>query len=115
MFDVTHGAGLTAIWTSWARYCMDDCLDRFVKFAKNVMGVQDTGSDEGIAEKGICRMEEFYHRIGMPVNMTELGIHPTDEQIKEMAEQTIKAAGGKQGSAKVLYTEDIIKIFNRAR
>lgn len=115
MFDVTHGAGLTAIWPSWARYCMNDCLDRFVKFAQNVMGVQDAGSDEKIAEEGICRMEEFYHRIGMPVNMTELGIHPTDEQIKEMAEQTIKAAGGKQGSAKVLYTEDIIKIFNMAR
>ena len=115
MFDVTHGAGLTAIWPSWARYCMNDCLDRFVKFAKNVMGVETRESDVETAEEGIRRMEDFYHRIGMPVNMTELGIHPTDAQIKEMAEETIKAAGGKQGSAKILYTEDIIKIFNMAR
>ena len=85
------------------------------KFAKNVMGVEGQESDVKTAEEGIRRMEEFYHRIGMPVNMTELGIHPTDAQIKEMAEETIKAAGGKQGSAKVLYEEDIIKIFNMAK
>ncbi len=26
MFDVAHGAGLAAIWGSWARYVLDDCL-----------------------------------------------------------------------------------------
>lgn len=115
MFDVTHGAGLTAIWPSWARYCADSCLDRFVKYAKNVMGVQEAGSDREIAEEGIRRMEDFYHRIGMPVNMTELGIAPTDEQIQEMAQETIKAAGGSQGSAKVLSVEDIVKIYHMAK
>lgn len=115
MFDVTHGAGLTAIWPSWARYCADSCLDRFVKYAKNVMGVQEDGSDREIAEEGIRRMEDFYHRIGMPVNMTELGIAPTDEQIEEMAQETIKAAGGSQGSAKVLSVEDIVKIYHMAK
>lgn len=115
MFDVTHGAGLAAIWPSWARYCMDSCLDRFVKYAKNVMGVDQAGSDHEIAEEGIRRMEEFYHRIGMPINMTELGISPTDAQMQEMAEETIKAAGGGQGSAKVLYVEDIVKIYHMAK
>ena len=115
MFDVTHGAGLTAIWPSWARYCVDSCLDRFVKYARNVMGVQEAGSEREIAEEGIRRMEEFYHRIGMPVNMTELGISPTDAQIEEMAQETIKAAGGSQGSAKVLSVEDIVKIYHMAK
>lgn len=115
MFDVTHGAGLTAIWPSWARYCMDSCLPRFVKYAVNVMGVEQSGSDHEIAEEGVRRMEAFYHRIGMPVNMTELGIAPTDEQISEMAQETIKAAGGSQGSARVLSAEDIIKIYHMAK
>ncbi|MDY4068878.1 MAG: iron-containing alcohol dehydrogenase, partial [Lachnospiraceae bacterium] len=39
MFDVTHGAGLAAVWGSWARYVYKECLPRFVKFAVNVMGV----------------------------------------------------------------------------
>ena len=36
---MTHGAGLAAIWGSWARYVMDKHLKRFVKYAVNVMGV----------------------------------------------------------------------------
>ena len=29
LFDVAHGAGLAAIWGSWARYVYKDCLSRF--------------------------------------------------------------------------------------
>lgn len=39
LYDVAHGAGLSAVWGSWARYVCDHCLDRFVRFAKNAMGV----------------------------------------------------------------------------
>ena len=41
MFDVAHGAGLSAIWGSWARYVYKDCTNRFVRFALNVMNVED--------------------------------------------------------------------------
>ena len=39
LYDVAHGAGLAAIWGSWARYVYKDCLPRFKKFALNVMDV----------------------------------------------------------------------------
>lgn len=52
------------------------------------------GTDEEIAEAGIRAMEDFYHEIGMPVNMRELGIAPTDGQIEEMAERCMAASGG---------------------
>ena len=39
MFDVTHGAGLAAVWPSWARYVYKENVSRFVRFAVNVMGV----------------------------------------------------------------------------
>ena len=32
MFDVTHGAGLAALWPSWARYVYKECLPRFVRY-----------------------------------------------------------------------------------
>ena len=114
MFDVTHGAGLAAIWPSWARYVYKDCLSRFVKYAKNVMGVTAGGSDEETALLGIKAMEEFYHSIGMPVNLKELGIHPTEEQIQEMAEGCLKASGSATGSAKKLDLQDIIRIYQMA-
>lgn len=115
MFDVTHGAGLAAVWPSWARYVKSDCLYRFVRYAKNVMGVQLKGTDEEIAEAGIRAMEDFYHQIGMPTNMKELGIEPTDEQIHEMAVSCMAVCGGKGGSAKVLKLEDVEKIYHMAK
>lgn len=114
MFDVTHGAGLAAIWPSWARYVYKDCLPRFVKYAKNVMGVTAGDSEEETALLGIKAMEEFYHSIGMPVNLKELGIHPTEEQIREMAEGCLKASGSATGSAKKLDLQDMIRIYQMA-
>lgn len=115
MFDVTHGAGLAAVWPSWARYVAGDCMPRFVCFARNVMGVTGAGTDEEIAEAGIRAMEDFYHQIGMPVNMKELGIAPTDGQIEEMAERCMAACGGHTGSARKLSKEDMIRIYENAR
>jgi alcohol dehydrogenase class IV len=60
-------------------------------------------------------MEEFYHKIGMPVNLRELGIEPTDEEIEKMAESCMRACGKPSGSAKVLDKEDIKKIYKMAR
>ena len=33
MFDVTHGAGLAAVWGSWARYVYKSDVARFAKLA----------------------------------------------------------------------------------
>ena len=111
MFNVTHGAGLAAVWPSWARYVYKDCLPRFVKYAVNVMGVTPGATDEETALAGIAAMEEFYHRIGMPINFKELGIDPTDEQMAEMAASCARACGGAKGSAKVLHQSDMEAIY----
>lgn len=115
MFDVTHGAGLAAVWPAWARYVYKNALPRFVRYAVKVMGVAPDGTDEEIALRGIKAMEEFYHSIGMPINMEELGVEPTDKQIHEMAVRCAKACGGSKGSAKLLYKEDMEEIYRMAR
>lgn len=114
MFDVAHGAGLAAIWGSWARYVLQDCIPRFYRFARNVMGITEAGSEEEIALKGIGAMEDFYRSIKMPTNMKELGIAPTDGQLKTMAHMCSLAAGGSKGSAKKLYEEDMYQIYRMA-
>lgn len=115
MFDVAHGAGLAALWGSWARYVYRDCLHRFRKFAIRVMGVEDSGNPEDTALAGIRTFEDFLHEIHMPVSMSELGIHPTDEQIEELAEKCSIASGDKKGSAKVLHKADMLEIYRMAR
>ena len=115
MFDVAHGAGLAAIWGTWARYVYKECLGRFKKFALNVWNVDGSGSDEEIALRGIEAMEAFYRKVHMPTNLRELGIEPTDEQIVELARKCAVSTGGKVGSAKVLFEDDMRKIFEAAR
>lgn len=114
MFDVTHGAGLSAIWPSWARTVYKDALPRFVRYARNVMGITAEASEEEIAFMGIAAMENFYHSIGMPVNFRELGIKPTDEQMEEMAKGCLRASGGRTGSARRLTLEDMVGIYRAA-
>ncbi len=115
MFDVTHGAGLAAIWGSWARFVYRDCLPRFVQFAVNVMDVKPEKSDEETALAGIRAMEAFYRRIGMPTNIKELGVEPTDEQIEEMAAAVAVVCGDPFGSAKKLSKKDVAEIYRKAR
>lgn len=120
MFDVAHGAGLTALWGSWARYVYKDCLHRFYQFAVNVMGVQAASEDaeeqhRAVALKGIEAMEQFFQEIHMPISMKELGIEPNEAQIAELARKCSIASGGKKGSAKVLLEEDMKKIYEMAR
>ena len=111
LYDVAHGAGLAAIWGSWARYVYKNCLPRFKRYAINVMGVEPTGTDEEIALKGIEAMEDFYRSINMPTNMRELGISPTDDELKTMAHKCAVGVGGASGSAMVLKEEDMLAIY----
>lgn len=39
------------------------------------------------AVAGIEAMENYYRSVGMPTSLCELGIHATEEQIKEMADK----------------------------
>ena len=114
MFDVTHGAGLAAVWPSWARYVCASILPRFARYAVNVMGVEPGATDAETAEKGIHAMEDFYRSIGMPTNMRELGIAPTDAQLRAMAASCAQACGGSKGSARVLFEEDMYNIYKMA-
>ena len=114
MFDVAHGAGLAAVWGSWARYVHHAAPDRFVKFAVEVLDVEPGADDEETIEKGIQAMEAFYHRINMPVNLRELGVSPTAEQIAFMAASCEEKAGGANGQVVPLKKEDMVKIYTMA-
>ena len=117
MFDVTHGAGLAAVWPSWARYVMHENLSRFVRLAVNVMDVPNDFTDpEGTALKGIEAMERFYHAIGMPTTIKELiGRDITDAEIKEMTRKCSRDYQITCGCFKVLKAEDMEAIYKMAR
>ncbi len=111
LYDVAHGAGLAAIWGSWARYVYRDCLPRFCRFAVNVMGIDPDGPEVGIARKGIEAVEDFFRRIKMPTNLRELGVNPSEEEYLTMAHKCAVGVGGAKGSAKLLREGDMLAIY----
>ena len=116
LYDVAHGAGLAAIWGSWARYVYKNCLPRFKRYAINVMGISaSAGTDEEIALKGIEAMEDFYREIKMPTNLRELGVNATDEDLKLMAHKCAVGVNGGKGSARFLKEEDMYEIYKMSR
>ena len=114
VYDVAHGAGLAAIWGSWARYVCDSCKDRFYRFAVNVMEVTPSDDIDTVIHTGIEKLEAFFRSIHMPTPLKELGIAPSDAILREMAHNCAIASGGKKGSAKLLYEEDMYQIYKAA-
>ncbi len=116
LFGVTHGAGLAAIWGSWARYTMKNHLTRFVQFAVNVMGVtNDFTHPEHTALLGIEAMENFYRRIGMPTNIPELIGRPvTDDEIALMVRKCSREGTITVGAMEVLHEQEMTDIYRLA-
>ena len=115
MFDVAHGAGLAAVWGSWARYVMDAAPERFAKFAVNVMGVEPEADDTLTAVKGIEAMEAFYRTLDMPVSIRDMGIELSEDQMRELAEKCSHFGRRTIGCIKKLDKEDMYRIYNNAR
>lgn len=117
LFGVTHGAGLAAIWPSWARYVKARHLNRFVRFAVNVMGIEnDFSNPDETAEKGICAMEDFYRKISMPTNIHELlGREITDDEINIMVDKCSRGGTISVGAMEVLGQKEMREIYEMAR
>ena len=115
MFDVAHGAGLAAVWGSWARYVMDARPERFAKFAVNVMGVEPGEDDMATALRGVEKMEEFYRQIEMPVCISDMDVDLTEEQMRELAEKCSHFGKRTVGCVKKLDKEDMYQIYRKAR
>lgn len=117
LFDVSHGAGLAAVWGSWARYTRNENLPRFARFAHNVMGIDTTNmSDMEASDAGIKAMEQFFRSIGMPTGIhTLVGKDITDAEIEEMAQKCTNGDTTTIGGLKILHAADIVKIYQMAK
>ena len=83
-YGVTHGASLAPVWGAWAKYLYEDCVPRFARYARRVWGV---GAEDDLiaARAGIDATVDFFRSIGMPVNLRELGVGASDEDLRALA------------------------------
>lgn len=109
-YDITHGVGLAILTPRWMRHILakdSTSLPRFVKFAKNVMGL--TGQEDmELAKAGIDALESYFKSTGIPMTLSELGIGC--EHFEAMAAHA--NAGGHLKNAFVeLTNKDIVDIY----
>ena len=115
VYNVTHGAGLAAIWGSWARYVYLENPERFAQFATNVFHIPCGIDFEKTALAGIEAMEDFFRSIHMPTNLRELGLELTDEQIHKLAFKCSFEDTRTIGVFQQLNMKDIEKIYMASR
>jgi hypothetical protein len=117
LFDVTHGAGLAAVWGAWARYVYQEDVMRFARFGVNVWGLNlNYENPEETALAAIQATQDFFKSISMPITTTELlGRETTDEEMREMALKCTYYGARKVGTFKVLLEDDLYQIYQNAR
>ncbi len=116
LYDVTHGAGLAALWGSWARHVLPGHESRFAQFAVNVMGVTARYGDlPGTALRGIEAMEAFYCQLGMPTSIPELiGRPATPDEIALMVERCSRGGTMQLGSIERIDASAMATIYRAA-
>ena len=70
---------------------------------------------DAVALDGIARMEAFFHEIGMPTSIADLGFHPSDDDIRLMADKCTIHRTKLVGGFQKLGYDDVIKIYEMAR
>lgn len=100
--DATHGMTLSAVSIPYYRYIMQYGLKKFSRYAINVWNVNpENKTDEQIANEGLTAMQSWMEKIGLVMNISQLGVKP--EMIDGITKSTLVMDGG----YKILNEEDI--------
>lgn len=104
--DATHGMTLSAVSMPYYRHILPYGLEKFKRYAINVWGVSaGRKSDEDIAKEGLARMEKWMKKIGLVMNISDLGAN--EKMINGIAKSTLVMKGG----YKVLTQKEIKQIL----
>ena len=104
--NATHGMTLSAVSMPYYRHILPYGTAKFARYAVNVWGVDPNGKAEReVAEEGLCRMESWMKKLGLVMNLTDLGVTP--DMIDGIASATFVMDGG----YKVLTSDEIKEIL----
>ena len=107
--DATHGMTLSAVSMAYYKLIMPYGLKKFVRYAVNVWGVNPAGkTDETIVEEGLAAMEAWMRRIGLVMNLTDLGV--TEDMIDGIVKSTLIMEGG----YKVLTQDEVREVLKNS-
>ena len=110
---IAHGAGLSALWPSWARYVCPSAVERFAQFAVRVCNVDmDFENPMKTALAGIQATEDFFASLDMPITLRQLEV--SGDVLDEMAEKCTFFGKRTLPGLKELGKADILAIYQAA-
>lgn len=111
--NVAHGAGLSALFCSWARYIYKENVSRFAQLATRVWGMDmNFENPEATALAGIDAFEDYFRRLEMPVSLLELDVD--EEKLEEMAQKCTFLGKRTLPGIKELGKQEILDIYRMA-
>ena len=111
IYDVAHGAGLAVVFPAWMKRVYTHDVARFAQFAGRVWNVDYNFEDPTrTALEGIRRLEVFFHQIGLPVTLQELGVR--DDRFSEMARKCTER--GPVGNFVKLGRNEVVEVYKLA-
>ena len=104
--DATHGMTLAAVSMAYYRYILHYGLPKFARYAVNVWGVSpEDKTEEETALEGLDAMERWMKRIGLVMNLSELGAN------REMLDGIVQSTVIMTGGYKILDAQEIYRIL----
>ena len=104
--DATHGMTLSAVSIPYYRFILPYGVEKFKRYAVNVWNVNpENKSDKEIAEEGLDKMEAWMKKIGLVMNISELGAK------EDMLDGMVKSTLTMEGGYKILNKDDIKAIL----
>lgn len=82
LYDLPHGASLSIAYPAWLKMIKNRAPERIENLGLGLFGKVD-------AEKCITKLEDFFHLIGSPVRLSEVGIN--EDQLPVIYAQMIKS------------------------
>ena len=111
--QIAHGAGLSALWPSWARYVCAAWPERFAQYAVRVWNLEmNFENPMETALAGIKVKEDYFKSLDMPTNIRDLGVEP--EKIDEMAEKCTNFGTRTLPGIKELGKTEMMEIYRMA-
>jgi alcohol dehydrogenase YqhD (iron-dependent ADH family) len=117
LFDVAHGAGLSALFPGWLRWRLEQPDEigftaRLARFGDKVFDLAQVADLRESARAAIKALEDWYRKIGAPACLAELGLSEADHA---RAAENAAATAVLWGQQKTYDRDTIMMIFKEAR
>lgn len=114
-FDTHHGGCLGVLTPRWMEIAMPTAQAAFARFARNVMGIQET-DDTLAAKAGVESYRQWLRRIGAPDTYEDLSDRDfSDAELDHVAQTAFRIYHGKIGRLKSFNLEEVKKLLYKGR